>query len=77
MTVGFARRFILQHPEARYKGDKRHAQFLEALEVIEKHKREFASSTAEQAKREEANNREAPSIVQIPLENPNWGRMRR
>jgi hypothetical protein len=73
MIVETARRFILQYPEARYKGDKRHDRFMEALEVIEQHKREFASSSSEQAKREEAANR-PPSL---PLQNPNWDRMRR
>lgn len=67
MTVEFARQFILRHPEARYKGARLHAIFLQALEVIERHKREFVSDTGAPA----------PVLGGAVLQNPNWGRMRR
>ena len=68
MTVEFARKFILTHPEARYKGDKRHATFLDALEAIEQHKREFISDKAQA---------QPGGAYRPPLDNPNWGRMQR
>ena len=68
MTVEFARRFILNHPEARYKANHRHATFLAALEVVEQYKREFSSDTGASP---------SPPVRNVVFDNPNWGRMRR
>jgi hypothetical protein len=62
MNIETARRFVLQNPDARYKGHAKHATFLQAEEAIEQYKREKATEL------------DAGRLV---LDNPNWGRMRR
>jgi hypothetical protein len=64
MTIEAARAFILNHQEAAYKSDPRHAKYLAALEAVEQYKREKISDVAQDTARHVA-------------ENPNWGRMRR